>query len=98
MWIVELALRRPYTFVVVSMLIALLGVLSITRMATDIFPVINLPVVSVIWQYTGLSPEDVESRMVLISERAMTTVTSEIEHLESNSVNGYGVIKLYLRQ
>jgi multidrug efflux pump subunit AcrB len=98
MWIVQLAIRRPYTFVVVSMLIALLGVLSITRMPIDIFPVINLPVVSVIWNYTGLPPEDVESRIVTVSERAMTTVTSEIEHLESNSINGLGVIKVYLRQ
>ncbi|HEY9776487.1 MAG TPA: efflux RND transporter permease subunit [Planktothrix sp.] len=98
MWIVELALRRPYTFVVVSMLIALLGVLSATSMAIDIFPQINIPVVSVIWSYSGLSPADFESRIVTISERAMTTVTSEIAHLESNSVNGIGIIKVYLRQ
>ncbi len=98
MWIVELAIRRPYTFVVVSALIALLGILSITRMPVDIFPSINLPVVSVIWSYTGLPPEDMQNRIVTVSERAMTTVTSEIQHLESNSVNGIGVIKLYLRQ
>jgi multidrug efflux pump subunit AcrB len=98
MWIVELALRRPYTFVVVSLLIALLGVLSITRMPTDIFPFINQPVVSIIWTYTGLPAEEVESRMVWISERAMTTVTSDIEHLESKSLNGLGVIKVFLRQ
>jgi len=98
MWIVELALKRPYTFVVVSMLIALLGVVSASRMPIDIFPTINLPVVSVIWSYSGLSPIDMESRIVTISERAMTTVTSEIEHLESKSVNGLGIIKVYLRQ
>ncbi|HEY9758097.1 MAG TPA: efflux RND transporter permease subunit [Oculatellaceae cyanobacterium] len=98
MWIVELAIRRPYTFVVVSALIALLGILSITRMAIDIFPAIDLPVVSVIWGYTGLPPEEMQNRIITISERAMTTVTSEIEHLESNSVNGIGVIKVYLRQ
>jgi multidrug efflux pump subunit AcrB len=97
-WIVELALRRPYTFVVVSILIALLGVLSITRMPIDIFPVINLPVISVIWNYTGLPPADVESRIVTVSERAMTTVTSDIQHLESNSINGLGVIRVFLRQ
>lgn len=97
MWIVELAIRRPYTFVVVSMLIALLGVLSITRMPVDIFPSINLPVVSVIWSYTGLPPEDMQNRIVTISERAMTTVTSEIEHLESTSIAGIGIIKLYMR-
>jgi multidrug efflux pump subunit AcrB len=98
MWIVELAIRRPYTFVVVSMLIALLGILSITRMPVDIFPSINLPVVSVIWGYTGLPPEEMQNRIVSISERAMTTVTSEIEHLDSASLNGIGVIKVYLRQ
>ena len=98
MWIVELAIRRPYTFVVVSALIALLGILSITRMPVDIFPAIDLPVVSVIWGYTGLPPEEMQNRIVSISERAMTTVTSEIEHLESNSINGIGVIKVYLRQ
>jgi multidrug efflux pump subunit AcrB len=98
MWIVALAIRRPYTFVVVSMFIALLGVLSITRMPVDIFPTINLPVISIIWGYTGLPPDDVRDRIVTVSERAMTTVTSEIEHLESNSVNGIGVIKVYLRQ
>lgn len=98
MWIVELAIRRPYTFVVVSMLIAFLGVLSIGRMPVDIFPSIDLPVVSVIWNYTGLPPDEMRDRIVTISERAMTTVTSEIQHLESSSVNGIGVIKLYLRQ
>jgi len=98
MWIVQLAIRRPYTFVVVSMLIALLGILSITRMPVDIFPSINLPVVSVIWSYTGLTPDEMRDRIVTVSERAMTTVTSEIEHLESSSVNGIGVIKVYLRQ
>lgn len=80
------------------MLIAILGVLSITRMATDIFPSINVPVVSVIWQYTGMPAEDMESRIITISERAMTTVTSDIDHMESNSINGLGVIKVYLRQ
>jgi multidrug efflux pump subunit AcrB len=98
MWIVELAIRRPYTFVVVSMLIAFLGVLTILRMPVDIFPAIDIPVVSVIWQYTGLPPDAVRDRIVSISERAMTTVTSDIERLESNSVNGLGIIKLYLRQ
>jgi len=80
------------------MLIALLGILSITQMPVDIFPSIDLPVVSVIWGYTGLPPEDVQDRIVTISERAMTTVTSEITYLESTSLNGIGVIKLHLRQ
>ncbi|CAN5578327.1 efflux RND transporter permease subunit [soil metagenome] len=98
MWIVELALRRPYTFVVVSMLIAILGILAITRMAVDIFPTIDVPVVSVIWQYTGLPAEDMEARIMTISERAMTTVTSDIDHMESNSITGLGIIKVYLRK
>lgn len=98
MWIVELALRRPYTFVVMSILIAILGFVSIQRMATDIFPFINIPVVSVIWSYSGLPAEEMESRMTTICERAITTVTSDIDHMESNSLNGLSVIKIYLHQ
>jgi hypothetical protein len=76
MWIVRLALRRPYTFIVMAMLIAIGGVLTIARTPTDIFPEINIPVISVIWQFTGLSPNEVEGRMVTISERAMTTTVN----------------------
>ncbi|MEA2711329.1 MAG: hypothetical protein QOF78_3930, partial [Phycisphaerales bacterium] len=71
-WIVRLALRRPYTFVVVSLLIAVLGILSIVSMPTDIFPHINIPVVSVIWSYGGLSPEEMQDRITTVVERAMT--------------------------
>ena len=95
MWIVRLALRRPYTFTVMAMLIVLLGVLSYLKMAKDIFPSIDIPVVSVIWQYGGLTPEDMAKRIVTISERAMTTTVNDIEHMESQSFTGVGVIKVY---
>src|SRR6266699_1917333 len=97
MWIVRLALRRPYTFVVVALLIAVLGVLSIATMPTDIFPNINIPVISVIWSYGGLSPTEMQYRITTVVERAMTTTVSDIEHLESQSVRGNSVIKLYFQ-
>src|SRR4029077_11690099 len=97
MWIVRLALRRPYTFVVLAMLIAVLGILSIVTMPTDIFPKINIPVVSVIWTYGGLSPEEMQDRITTVVERAMTTTVSDIEHIESQSVRGTSVIKLYFQ-
>src|SRR6185437_9700009 len=98
MWIVRLAINRPYTFVVVSILIALVGVLTAMRMAVDVFPNIDIPVVSVIWTYTGLAPEEMEARIMTISERAMTTVTSDIEHMESVSISGIGIIRVFLHQ
>lgn len=97
MWIVRLALRRPYTFAITALLIVLLGVVTITRMAVDIFPNINIPVVSVIWSYNGVAPEDVEKRIITISERAMTTTVNDIEHIESQSMNGVGVIKVFFQ-
>ena len=97
MWIVRLALRRPYTFVITALLIVLLGIVTIARTAVDIFPSINIPVVSVIWTYTGVAPEDVEKRIVTISERAMTTTVNDIEHIESQSMNGVGVIKVFFQ-
>lgn len=98
MWIVELALRRPYTFVVMSILIAFLGVFSFFRMPTDIFPNINVPVVTVVWSYNGLPAEDMENRLTTICERAITTTTGDIEHIESNSIDGISVIKIFLHQ
>ncbi len=97
MWIVRLALRRPYTFVVASMLILILGMTSIVTTQKDIFPYIDIPVVSVIWTYTGLSPDEMEKRMVTITERAMTTTVNDIEHMESQSYNGVAVIKIYFQ-
>ncbi|MBW4696126.1 MAG: efflux RND transporter permease subunit [Lyngbya sp. HA4199-MV5] len=97
MWIVRLALRRPYTFVVAAFLIVILGVMTITRMRTDIFPEINVPVVSVIWSYNGVSPEEMEKRIVTISERAFTTTVNDIEHMESQSMRGVSVIKIFFQ-
>jgi multidrug efflux pump subunit AcrB len=97
MWIVRLALRRPYTFTVMAMLIVILGVLSALKMAKDIFPSIDIPVVSVIWQYGGLTPEEMAERIVTVSERAMTTTVNDIEHMESQSFTGVGVIKVYFQ-
>jgi CzcA family heavy metal efflux pump len=97
MWIVRLALSRPYTFVVVAILIAVLGGLSIVSMPTDIFPNINIPVVSVIWSYGGLSPTEMQNRITTVIERAYTTTVDNIEHMESLSVRGTTVIKLYFQ-
>ncbi len=95
MWIVRLALRRPYTVAVLSALIFIAGLLSVTRMRTDIFPSIDIPVVVVVWNYPGLSAEDMERRIVLISERAYSTVIDGITHIESQSIAGVGLLKLY---
>src|SRR5215471_21051664 len=97
MWIVRLALRRPYTFVVVSVLIAILGVLAIETMPVDIFPYIDIPVASVVWTYNGLSAEEMEKRVVTFFERSMTTSVNDIEHLESQSYNGVSVTRVYLQ-
>ncbi|HEX6626544.1 MAG TPA: efflux RND transporter permease subunit [Gemmatimonadaceae bacterium] len=97
MWIVHLALRRPYTFVCVAILMLAFGVMSIRRMAIDIFPTINLPVVSVVWNYGGLSPRDMEQRIVSTSERAYSSTVNDIEHIESESLNGTALIKVYLQ-
>jgi multidrug efflux pump subunit AcrB len=97
MWIVRLALRRPYTFVVASLLAALVGLLTIRSMPTDIFPQINIPVVSVIFRYDGLSPDDMEQRVTTQFERFLTTTVNDIEHTESQSLNGIAVIKIYFQ-
>ena len=95
MWIVKLALRRPYTFVVAALLIAILGAVTIWRMPTDIFPEIDIPVVSVIWTYNGVAAEEMEKRIVTFSERGLTTTVNDIEHIESQSLNGISVIKVF---
>ena len=97
MWIVALALRRPYTFVVMALVIILLTPITILRTPTDIFPDINIPVVSVVWFYSGLSPLDMADRIVANSERGITTTVNDIEHMESQSVYGLGVIKVFFR-
>ena len=97
MWIVRLAIRRPYTFVVASILILILGVVSIVRTPVDIFPNIDIPVVTVVWQYTGLSPEQMSDRVVFPFERSLTSTVNNIEHIESQSLNGVGVIKIFFQ-
>src|ERR1051326_7698501 len=95
MWIVRLALRRPYTFVVVAVLIAILGTAAIVTMPVDIFPQIDIPVVSVLWVYQGLSPEEMEKRVVTGFERSLTSNVNDIEHIESQAYSGYAVVKVY---
>jgi multidrug efflux pump subunit AcrB len=97
MWIVRLALRRPYTFVVVSILILIMGGLAIVRTPTDIFPNIDIPVVSIIWNYNGLIPQDMSDRVVSVTERALTTTVDNIEHIESQSLYGIAVVKVFLQ-
>ncbi len=95
--IVRLALVRPYTFVVMAILILIFGVMSILRTPTDIFPEIGIPVISVVWSYTGLPPSDMSGRIVSIYERVLTTTVNDIEHIESQSVPGYGIVKIYFQ-
>ena len=97
MWIVRLALRRPYTFAVFAFLILILGTYSILSMPTDIFPDIDIPVVTVVWNYTGLSAQEMSTRIVFNSERGMTTTVSDIEHIESQSLNGQAIIKVFFQ-
>jgi multidrug efflux pump subunit AcrB len=97
MWIVKLALRRPYTFVVMSILILVMGGVAIFRTPTDIFPNINIPVVSIIWNYNGLVPKEMSDRIVSVTERNMTTVVDNIEHVESQSLYGIAVVKVFLQ-
>src|SRR5437870_3246317 len=97
MWIVRLALKHTYTFVVVALLIAVLGGVSIYRMSTDIFPEIDIPVVSVVWQYFGIPADDIETRIILINERVLTASVNDIEHIESQSIDGVGVIRMYFQ-
>jgi len=97
MWIVGLALRRPYTFIVLAVLILLLGVFVILRTAVDIFPNINIPVVAAIWNYTGLSPDEMSKRIVLFSERVAQTTVNDVQHTESQSLNGIAVVKYFFQ-
>jgi multidrug efflux pump subunit AcrB len=95
MWIVKLALRQPYTFIVMALSILILGAVSIYRTPVDIFPVVDIPVVSVIWTYSGMAPDEMTGRITTVSERAITTTVSDIDHIESQSYNGVSVIKIY---
>ena len=97
MWLVLLALRRPYTFVCASILLLIFGIVAIVRMPVDIFPAINIPVVSVLWSYGGLPPQEMEQRVVTLAERVYSSYVNDIEHIESQSLNGLSVIKVYFQ-
>ena len=97
MWIVRLALRRPYTIAVMAFLILVMGILSLSRMIVDIFPAIDIPVVLVLWNYPGLSAEEMERRVVIISERAYSTTVNGIERIESQSIPGIGLLRIYFQ-
>src|SRR6202041_3005980 len=97
MWIVRVALQRPYTFLMLAALIVLLGVFAILNTATDIFPNIKIPIVAVIWRYNGLLPEEIADRIVLASERSAQTVVNDVEHTESQSVNSEAGVKYFFQ-
>src|SRR5258708_29857668 len=97
MWIVRVAVRRPYTFVVMALVIVILGMLAILRMPTDIFPEINIPVASVIWSYGGISPEEMAEVITIRCKRAFTTPVNHIEHMESQSLPGIPIIKIFFQ-
>src|SRR4030081_873937 len=97
MWIVKLALARPYTFIVFSLVLLLISPVVLLRTPVDIFPSINIPVISVIWSYAGLAPSEMETRIVSIFERSLTTSVNNIEHIESQSLNGVAVVKVFLQ-
>src|ERR1700691_4321307 len=97
MWIVRVALDRPYTFIVLALLILILSPVVILRTPTDIFPNINIPVIAVAWQYTGLNPEELEGRLTSVYERILTTTVDNIEHIESTTVNGQTIVKIFLQ-
>ena len=97
MWIVALALRRPYTFVVMALVLLLLTPLVVLRMPVDVLPDINIPVISVVWNYAGMAPDEMADRIVANSERGLTITVNDIEHIESQSLNGIGVIKIFFQ-
>ena len=97
MWIVKLALRRPYTFVIMALLITVLGTVSIVTMPVDIFPYIDIPVLSIVFSYNGLPAEEMANRVVTVFERGITSAVNDIEHIESQSYNGVCVIRIYFQ-
>src|ERR1700692_3072092 len=97
MWIVRLALSRPYPFVVMALFIILLTPVVLMRTPTDIFPEINIPVITLVWNYTGLEPQEMEQRITSNSERSVTTLVNDVEHIESQSLNGIAVVKIYFQ-
>ena len=97
MALVRIALNRPYTFVVLALLILIIGPLAALRTPTDIFPEIRIPVIGVVWGYTGLSPDQMAGRITTPFERALTTTVNDIEHIEANSYNGIAIVKIFFQ-
>src|SRR5579859_1514442 len=97
MWIVKVALQRPYTFLMLAVLIVLMGGYAIIKTATDIFPNIKIPIAAVIWRYNGILPEEIANRIVLFSERTAQTVVNDVEHTESQSVIGTSIVKYFFQ-
>src|ERR1700728_984871 len=97
MWLVRVALERPYTFVVLALLVLIMSAVAITNTPTDIFPNINIPVVAVDWTYTGLNPEELEGRLTSVYERVLTATVDNIQHIESTTVNGQVIVKIFLQ-
>src|SRR6201997_4089642 len=95
MWIVRLALSRPYTFIVMAMVIVLLTLAVVPRTPTDIFPEINIPVIALVWTYNGLQPQEMEQRITTNVERGVTVLVNDVEHIESQSLNGIAIIKIF---
>src|SRR5258706_5594514 len=98
MWIVELALKQPHTFIVMALSILLFGIISIKQMAVDIFPVIDVPIVSCVWTYTGMSPQNVENLITTVTETWLTSTVNGIQRMESMSLSGLSVIKVFLHK
>ncbi|HXE05373.1 MAG TPA: efflux RND transporter permease subunit, partial [Bryobacteraceae bacterium] len=97
MWIVRVALNRPYTFIVLALLILIISPIVILRTPTDIFPNIDIPVIAVAWRYTGLNPEEMEGRVTTVYERVLTTLVDNVQHIESMTINGETIVKVYLQ-
>jgi multidrug efflux pump subunit AcrB len=97
MWIVQVALRRPYTFLVMALLILIATPLVLIKMSTDIFPEIDIPVISIVWNYAGLSAQEMGQRITAVNERSLTTTVNDIEHIESQSLSGISVIKIFFQ-
>src|SRR5260370_339665 len=97
MWMVRVALRRPYTFVVLALLILILSPVVILRTPTDIFPDVDIPVIAVAFAYTGLNPEAMEGWITTVFERLVTTVTNDVEHIESTTINGQAIVRIFLQ-
>ena len=97
MWLIRVALNRPYTFVVLALLVLIVSVVAISRTPTDIFPNINIPVVAVDWAYAGLNPEELEGRLTSVYERVLTATVDNIQHIESTTISGQAIVKIYLQ-